>query len=205
MADVQWYHIVAPLLGGGAMGAIINSVVASVRNRKQPVGRRIESIPVFKNTFGDSSLKALITISEGEVQHHYQNLFLIDIQIVNKGNCDFESFPFGITLIEGDQVVYVDYKSQDRHHDLRVSTTVSPSSPKNEIDFVLKPFNRRDFYSLKLYTFVLEGKEKPGPIDISTTEPIRFTDMPTIGELVAQAAEAVPVFGIGPLKVTLKG
>lgn len=204
MAEVQWYHIVAPLLGGGAAGAVINSIVAAVRNRIQPVGRRVESLPVFKQTLGKSSLRSMITIHEGTTEHHFHNLFLIDIQIVNRGNRDVEKFPFGITLKPGDKAVYIEHEAPDRHHQVTKITAVTPGNPADELDFELVPFNRGDSYSLKLYVVIPEGREEPGKVQLSSSQPVRFTDMPTIGELVSQAAKST-ILDVGFMKLTIGG
>lgn len=207
--ELQWWHIVVPLFTGGAFGALITAVVTSYRNRIQPVGRRVDVLPLFiqltdtlpvlrgKNS-EEVSLNTTISISRGTKEYKFPNLFLVDIQVINKGNKDFEEFPFGITLDEGDHTVFVVHKSPDRHHVVSQSS-VQPEAPKSEIDFSLKPFNRRDLYSFKLYVVIAEGKAEPGEIDFSSRLPIKFTDMPTMGELVAQAAESTSLV-VGPFR-----
>jgi len=38
----------------------------------------------------------------------FKNLFLVEIQVVNRGNQDLERFEFGATLSEGDRCIYVE-------------------------------------------------------------------------------------------------
>ena len=202
--DLEWSQIVVSLLGGGAMGAIINSGVTSFRNKIQPVGWRCEVLPIFIQTLGESSLHAKVTISEdNKVVNQFNNLFLIEVQVVNRGNTDLNEFNFGITLSEGEKAVYVETKSNDRHHLIEQTTLVTPTEPKNEIDFILKPFNRRDSYVCKLFVVIPEGQEKPGEIRPSSPQPIKFTDMPTMAELLTQAAGTSSLM-LGPISLSLR-
>lgn len=203
MPDINWIQIGAALLGGGAMGAIISSVVTSVRNRFQPIGNRVDTLSVFRQKLGESSLKTEITISVKDSEYKFNNLFLIDIQIVNKGNKDINEFPFGITLFNDDKAVFIESISKDRHHQIDHQTEVSPDKPKSEIDFILKPFNRRDSYSFKLYVVVPERKDEPSPVKISSSQPVKFVGMPTIGEMISEASRSTSL-NIGPLKISTR-
>lgn len=202
MSDVQWYHIVIPLIGGGAIGAIINTVVSAIRNRVQPVGRRVETIPIFKETLGISELRTKITISDGQNDYRFDNLFITKVQLVNRGNRDFERFQFGVTFSSGDSVIYVEPHSQDRHHIVKQVPDVSLSSPASEIDFILQPFNRGDYYSLDLFTVISKERDKPGIIQFSSPHPIKFVDMPS--EIMLEAARGFEIISIGPLGISLR-
>jgi len=205
MTDVQWYHIVIPLIGGGAMGAaIINAVVSAIRNRVQPVGRRIEIIPIFKETLGASGLRTKITISDGQNDYMFDNLFIAKIQLINRGNQDIAEFRFGITLSSGDSVIYVEPHSQDRHHIVRQVSEVSLRNPASEIDFILQPFNRGDSYSLDLFMVISKNRDKPGTIQFSSPHPIKFVDMPTIGEIMLETLRGFEILSIGPFGIFLR-
>src|SRR2546423_12298069 len=154
MDNGEWLKIAATLISGGAMGAIITGLVTTARNRIQPIGRRIETIPLFRHTLGESTLEASITISDGQKEYKFDNMFLADIQIVNRGNRDIKEFKCGLTLSGGDKAVHIVSESSDRHHVVDQMTIVTPDNSNDKIDFVLKPFNRRDSYSFKLYVVV---------------------------------------------------
>ena len=204
MTDVQWYHIVIPLIGGGAIGAIISAIVSAIRNRVQPVGRRIEFIPIFKETLGVSSLRTKITISDGQNDYKFDNLFIAQVQLVNRGNRDIAEFRFGITLSSDDRVIYAELHSQDRHHIVKQVSELSLSNPVSDIDFILQPFNRGDSYSLDLFTVISEGRDKPGTIQLSSPHPIKFVDMPAIGEVMLEVARQLGSIYIGQLGISVE-
>jgi hypothetical protein len=198
--ELQWWHIVVPLLTGGAFGALITAVVTGFRNRIQPVGYRTEMVPVFKQNVEVSSLNAKIIIHEGDKEYPFHNMFVFDIYVVNRGNKDIDEFPLGFTLEKGDQAIYLEYESPDRHHTITPSG-VSLSTPKSEVDIKLKPFNRKDWYTFRVYV-VPEGDFAPGMIELSSPYPIRFTTMPTMGEMLAAATEVA--VKVGPISISYK-
>jgi len=202
MADPEWTQIGASLIGGGAAGACITALVSAYRNRRQPVGHSIQEVPVFRHTLGDSSLQAKITVSDGTNDFQFDNLFLLDVRIVNRGNRDMAQFPFGVTLSEDNKAIHVESVTPDRHHAVIERSDVTPAAPKGEVDFALQPFNRADTYLLKLYVVLPDGRERPGPIAISSPEAIRLTTMPSVGELLAQAARSA-VVKVGPMSLQL--
>src|SRR5947207_11519336 len=63
MADTNWPQILAALAGGGAAGSMITAVVSSYRARKQPVGQRIDILPIFRPSGDAVELEAAIAIT----------------------------------------------------------------------------------------------------------------------------------------------
>ncbi|MGB6067278.1 MAG: hypothetical protein WBG50_20930 [Desulfomonilaceae bacterium] len=190
MEEINWVQVIPALIGGGAAGAIINAAVSAYRDRLQPIGLRIEILPVFKHSSSESPLTAKIAASFDGITSTFNNLFLVDVQVVNRGNRDIAEFKFGATLSEGDTCIFVEPFPPDRHHVLRQVMPPTPQVPRNEIDFELEPFNRRDIYSLKLYIVVPEAKVEPSKIELSSPSPIRFIDMPTAREVLLKATTA---------------
>lgn len=182
MTKTQWIQIITALVGGGAMGAIITAIVTAYRNRIQPIGRKIQFIPIFKETIGLSSLSARLTISDDQTSCQFDNLFIANVLLVNKGNKDFDEFRFGMTLLEKAVAIYVEPQTQDRHHFAEQVNQVNLSLPVSEIDFILKPFNRRDVYSFKLFIVIPKDMEKPDKINLSSPHPIRFIDVTSTAE-----------------------
>jgi len=187
--SLEAYKIGASLIGGGAVGAIIAAVVTTYRNRIQPVGRRVEILPLLTSSFSGSVLKPGVTVSDGTSDYKFSNLYVADVQVVNRGNRDNPTFGFGMTLSTGDTAVHVEPYGLDRHHAASLATPVTPAKPSGTLDFVLKPFNRGDSYTLKV--FIVAGGSQPGPITIGSSEPVRFTDMPTLSESIATAARGM--------------
>lgn len=203
MEQVNWFHVIASLIGGGAAGAIINTLVSSYKSRLQPVGRRLETLPVFIPQSGDvSSLTAKIAVMHGNNATTFNNLYLAEVQVVNKGNKDLDEFKFGITLGDGDKCIFVTSSSPDRHHEVLQETEISPQSPRGEVDFKLRPFNRRDSYFFKLYIVIPEGAKEPGIIELGSPSPVRFSEMPTVGELLARVVEES--VKVGPLSISMR-
>src|SRR5713101_2301831 len=101
MDSIAWIQVLPALLGGGAAGAVISTAVTARRARIQPVGHRIEVVPVFRQTVRPSSMRAKLALTEGEETKTFENLFLADVQVVNRGNQDITEFNFGVTLDEG--------------------------------------------------------------------------------------------------------
>ena len=195
--------MIVALIGGGAAGAIINALVSSYRSRLQPVGRRLEILPVFIRQPGDSSgLAAKIAIMHDANTATFNNLYLAEVQVANRGNKDLDEFKFGVTLGDGDKCIFVTSSSPDRHHEVLQETEVTPQSPQGEIDFKLRPFNRRDSYFFKLYLVIPEDAEEPKKIELGSSSPIRFTEMPTVGEVLARVAEEA--VKVGPLSISMR-
>src|SRR5436190_2227965 len=100
MADAETYKILASLLGGGAVGALITAGVTTYRSRPQPIAWRAELSPLFTPGSLGSNLKITVAMSDGGPETKCANLHLADLQLVNRGNKDFAKFAFGITLGE---------------------------------------------------------------------------------------------------------
>lgn len=196
MSDsIEIYKIVASLVGGGAVGAVITAVATSYRNRIQLVGKRVEILPLLTSSSSGSVLKPEVTVSDGTTDYKFSNLHVADVQIVNRGNRDHLTFSFGITLSGGDNAVHVEPYGLDRYHAATLATPVTPGKPSGSLDVTLKPFNRSDSYTLKV--FLVAASSQPGPIAIGSSEPVRFTDMPTLSETIASAAGGITLNILG--------
>lgn len=202
MPDISWVQVAVSFASGGAFGAVINNVVSVYRARVQPVGVRTDVVRVLHHAGGPTGIDAKIAVTHAGGTDTFDNLFLIGLQVVNKGNLDHDGFDFGATLDTGDVCIHVEAEGLDRHHQAQLMTPVTPQSPRNTIDVQLKPFNRGDPYSLKLYVVIGKGNDQPS-IDLSSPKAVRFVEMPTIGEMVARAASEA-VIRVGPLSIGLR-
>lgn len=203
MQAVNWPPIIAALIGGGAAGAIINATVAAFRGRQQPVGHRVDLVPVFRPSGGASQLEAAIAVTNQGKTATFKNLFLAEIQVVNKGNQDLDEFPFGATLGDGDVCIHVEATPPDRFHMFRVLTPATPHSPQQQVDFALKPFNRGDSYAVKLYLVIPDSRIEPEPIALGSASPVKFVKMPTAGEIFAEVASS-EVLRLGPFYIRFR-
>ena len=189
MTEIQKWQIIigiVALVTGGLAGSFLTILYNIVRNRIQPVGKRVELVTVFGEKLAESRLDAKVTITgEAGTQYPFENLFLYEIQIINKGNQDIGEFKFGITLKDGDKAIFLEGESPSRHHIID-HTPIHPAIQQHEIDIVLKPFNRKDNYSFRLYVVVPASKRQPSEIELYSSLPIRFVNMPTKEEIIIQ-------------------
>ncbi|HUT72538.1 MAG TPA: hypothetical protein VMW89_17855 [Desulfatiglandales bacterium] len=147
-------------------------------------------------------MTAKIAITHGGNTVTFNNLYLAEVQVVNRGNKDMEEFKFGVTLGNTDKCIFVTSSSPDRHHEVLQDTEVTPQSPQGEIDFKLRPFNRRDSYSFKLYLVIPEEAKEPKKIELGSSSPVKFIEMPTVGEVLARVAEEA--VKVGPLRISVR-
>ncbi len=205
MADISWWQIIPALIGGGAAGAIINAALTVHRNRIQPVGRRIEITPIFRQADNSTGLRAKIAIAHNCSTATFDNLFIAEIQVLNRGNTDFTSFSFGVTLSGGDVCIHVEHISPDRHHEVTQKPVTTPQDPSYVIDFLLKPFNRKDSYTFKFYIVIPDSASDPKDIELSTSLPIRFAEMPTASEALSKVAQGFSIsIGLFDISASVK-
>jgi hypothetical protein len=98
-------------------------------------------------------------------------------------------FTFGLTLSGEDRAVYMVPDSADRHHSATAATPITLNQPSRTPDFILKPFNRGDAYTIKVY--ICAAGKKPGEITFGSSEAIRFVEMPSGAEIMAKAATGI--------------
>lgn len=200
MSELNWIQVAASLLGGGAAGAVITILVTAFRSRRQPVGFRIDVLPVFRRAVHDARFSPSVTVSDGDATLHFDNLFLASIDLVNRGNRDKAAFPVGFTLAQGDAAILAECSTPDRHHAATVAIAPTPAKARQDVDYNLSPFNRGDLYRVKLYVYTSGGD--PGEIRVGSPEPVLFKPLPTLGELAVAAARSVKV-KFGPVSITL--
>jgi hypothetical protein len=206
MADTNWIAVSASLLGGGAAGAIITTLVNLFRNRKQPVAYHYEMVPVFKGAMlGGSDVTATLNLGlrTGDYDLPISNLSVVNVEVVNSGNKDLTSFRFGLTLTDGDHAVHCDASTPDRHHKAEIIKAFDPADPTAGVDLEVVPFNRGDAYTFTLYVVVVDGKDRPGEIRLSSQEPVIFRKSPNIQELASSLASRF-VIQVGGIKLFLR-
>jgi hypothetical protein len=204
LTNRDYIYLGVALVAGGAMGALLKFAFDKHQSRIQPVGYRIAFSKVFKDTVGSSSLTAELQIHDGVETRHFHNLFIAEIILRNKGNADISEFNFGITLGGDDIAIYTESVSVDRHHTLERVSQVALGAAAKEIDFVCKPFNRKDTYSFKVFISIPTEKEEPEDITLSTAHPIKFVDLDSYQNTAVLILNAIfqgtaPTIGIRPV------
>jgi hypothetical protein len=173
-SNIQWLQLIVAIISGGAMGALITALITSFRNRVQPIGYKIDVVSIFKETLGVSSLMTQINISDGQKDYKFNNLFIARVEIHNSANADYEQFDLGITLPEGSQAIYVQAAAEDRYRETEFTKQVSLEKPRNEIDLVLRPFNRKDLYSFDVFIVIDGATPELGNIKLHSRQSIQF-------------------------------
>jgi hypothetical protein len=171
--------IIVALIGSATTGAVITAIITSRRNRVQPIGTNVNiSGSIIPENLVDGHVTK-ITISGSTESYHYDTLYLVSVELLNKGNTDFEEFQFGITLPENTSIINIKANGLDRHHQVESKPDVGFNSDTNEMDFILKPFNRRDKYKVML---TLSGhlNEYEEVVKFSTTHPVKFVEIESV-------------------------
>ncbi len=189
MAEISWWQIIPSFIGGGLAGAIITQLVTTWRGRLQPIGYSIEPEISFNRNPLAASVSAYITIvpSDGSDPESFENISLVDVLITNRGNKDYATFRFGLTLAEDNSAIVTECVGEDRHHTISCINNPTISKPTRELNFSLSPFNRKDVYKVKLYVVLPADKEKPGEILIGSEETgVRLIPIPSIADMLSQ-------------------
>lgn len=182
MSFAQFVAMVTTLIGGGAMGALLNRWFSHRANRRQPVEFTREIIHIFRKGQNFPRLAKLMVVEHplgfGE-DTSVDNLSLARFKLTNKGNQDIGEFAFGITMESGQKIVDIRMIEPDRHHTMKVS--LSEKGPVTNPDFILKPFNRDDSYSVDVY---LTYDGEPGEILLSSPHAVLLVEADPDKELM---------------------
>lgn len=178
MQNDKWFWVpwLVGILGGGAMGALITAFVTYRRNKRQPITQKIEFFPVLHRTPNFPSLRAILmdeTNSGSGPGVTVENLYLGRVTIINQGNQDIPEFRFGVTLTGEDEAINVITETPDRHHSMALERPVSLANPSKELDFVVKPFNRKEPYIANIY---FRTKDIHSDILLSSSHSSQFVD-----------------------------
>jgi hypothetical protein len=176
MNETNWIPVVASLIGGGAAGAIISNTITWIRNRKQTIVFKTEVVPVFRPAAkGQLDTKIMVPEHQDSNKYHtFDNLFILEMRITNTGNQDFTEFEFGVSLGDMDKCIYVELISKDRHHVISHSQVISPATPHSALDFNISPFNRKDYYTIRMHVVIPSDNNSPKEISVSSPHPIEF-------------------------------
>lgn len=204
MIQTLWHFvplILATLIGVG-IGALLYTGVSAYLNRQPVVGRRVDILKKFGDLH-DGSLQSQITISDGQSTYNYSHLHIVQVEVSNQSRHDFDQFQFGVTLSSNDVMIYTEIQPTDRHHGIKQLSPVTFASPRSTVDLVLHPFNRDDVYRFRLFVITAEIASYPNTITLSTSQAVRFVDMPTTQKTVEKAARTIAI-PLGPFKISFR-
>jgi hypothetical protein len=172
-ANLEYIKLGVSFLSEGFLGSVLTNAVTVFRNRVQPVRYRIKTTPLFTEGVQSTTIEAKVTLMEAGKDYRFDNLFLSELTVTNTGNQNIKEFTVGITMDDSAQMVHVSCDPPDRHHGATVVNAPSPAQPRKDVDYVLKPFNRRDPYSFRILSTCFQDEE-PGKIMLSSSEAVRF-------------------------------
>lgn len=204
--DVNWYAIM--IIGviftvGAVIGALLQAAISAYRNKNPIINTRVDVLAKFNPLFESDLLDTYkIIVTDGTKEYEYSSLAQVEILLTNRSKENFPEFKLGVKLSADDLAIYAEAETVDRHHHLKLLTPVTLNEPQSEMDFLLQPFNRGDSYSLRLLIKVSENSQVPGEISITSPEAVSFINLPTITEIVEQAASRASI-GIGPFQISL--
>ncbi|XWK89492.1 MAG: hypothetical protein U7127_05355 [Phormidium sp.] len=206
MFHIDWYAVTiigVILIIGAVIGALLQSAIAASRTIKPIINTRIDVLAKFDPLFESHLLDTYkIVVTDGAKEYKYNSLAQVEIYLNNKSLQDFPEFKVGVKLANDDVAIYAESHTDDRHHHLKLLTPVTLNEPQSEMDFLLQPFNRGDSYSLRLLIKLSEDSQVPGEISITSPEAVSFINLPTIAEIVEQAASRASI-GLGPFQISL--
>jgi hypothetical protein len=202
MTQDEWIKIVFGLVGGGLVGSVITNLCTEWRNRITPIGYRIENDRLFTPNQELSTLQVSITVLHDNEPYSFNNLSIAQVELINRGNKDLDKLTYGISLDGTKKIIFAETEGQDRHHIMSPAEVAYPSTPLIKMDFTCQPFHRGNIYRLKLYIVSLEGDTQPADIKLSSPDPIRFVEAPSVGEILQEAL--LTTIEIGDFKVLIR-
>ena len=192
MPEIRWEFVIPALLVGAVLGAVIAGLLRKRRSGFHPVGVKKSINPIFPPMERKGPSDAKVVLKYNEVTFLATQMFLVEFQLVNLGANDFQEFKFGIAVPTGHNIIATNNQPPDRSHAIEESPSVTPESWAKAMDFTLRPFNKRDSYVLKLYIHIGSKSRDVGEISLTTSEAVKFVDLPAIGK---QLEEAVKLLG----------
>ena len=204
MGEFHWFTILIiaiTVIGSAAAGALIQRAISAFRKRTQAIGRRVDIFPRFEDTAGTLRQSTDIKISDGTQEYSYAKLRLVQIQLTNQGDYNYDEFKFGISLSEGDVALYIESQVPNRHHQVEQLTPVTFREPKSEVDFILRPLNKKGTYSLRLLIVVPQESKELGEIQFSSPLDVEFVHLPTTKEVLEEAIHSTNI-SFGPFNIS---
>lgn len=204
MSEFHWPTILIIsliVIGSGIAGALIQRAISAFKKRTQTIGRRVDIFPSFEDTVGALCHSTDIKISDGTKEYRYKELHIVQIQLTNQGDYNYDEFKFGISLSEDNLAVYIEAQVPNRHHQVEQLTPVSFSEPKSQIDLLLRPLNKKGTYTLRLLILVPEGSKEPDEIQFSSPLDVEFVHLPTATEVLEEAVRSTNI-SFGPFSVS---
>ena len=162
---LQMLAIFASILTSSLVTAFFTLWYQKQMTRPKGVGQNIEATPVLSILTIDE-IKVTIVLTHQQEDKQFDNLYAATIDIENLTNNDYKEFEFGVDFTGGDKAIYAACTGKDRLHKIIPRIAPEISNPLETIDFVCKPFNRRNKYIVTALITIPEGSQTTSDINI---------------------------------------
>ena len=175
MQEFNWIQIGVGVLFGGLAGAIAKYFFDNWRNRIQPIGLILE-VKSFYDSHDNRLLNSQVTLTGTTREYKFSRLYTGTIAVINKGNVDYPEFTFGLTGPDNLKIIYAKPSALDRHHEIEIVNEPTLENQVSHFDLKLRPFNRRDIYSIDFLLTSDTNDELKNQIKVSSKHPIKWSN-----------------------------
>jgi len=176
----NWITAGIGFIGGGFVGAIYTNWRTDRRNRIQSIHHKILVSTIDLPQIIMQDYGALISLKRHMQERSepvlFKELAIVQIELINTGNKDYESFEFAFNIPENSKVIGLQNEGKGRLHNVTHKPEITMNEPTHQIDFTLHPFNRKERYKI---TMVVNGTDKDlaNNIKLDTRQSIKFIDV----------------------------
>ncbi|MDP9080955.1 MAG: hypothetical protein M3O71_26355 [Bacteroidota bacterium] len=131
-------------------------------------------------------IKPKITFSTDNTEYHFENLYIVEIEVKNDSSQDYSIFDLKMAVSAFAKIIYMDCNGQDASHEIILKDKIGFEKPCQIADIALNPFNRRNSYHISVYVTCNEGSElTKNDIKYSSKIPAIFSAVEPVTETIA--------------------
>lgn len=173
--EINYPQIIGGILSGSVAASLINKYLDNRKNRKQRIGFESQLATVYQ-AFDKGNVSSQISITWQDKEYRFKNLMVARVEFQNKGNQDYPEFDFGLIPTKNIKIIQVTKLLTDRYHHVELIEEPSFETPKDQVDLVLRPFNRKESYVLEILC-ASDNEIGTWEFKPKTTKPINITEI----------------------------
>ncbi len=174
------YQFFVTAFTGAVAATVLNILYQRYMNRPQGIGINVDASPILSTLFLDK-ISVKVTVKDQNTAVEFDNLYAATIDIENISNKDNEEFEFSVDFTGGDLAIYAEGSGKNRRQQIIALNSPGISNPTEQLDFVCKPFNRRDKYTVKTLITVPQGSRSRNDIKLLFDGKYRAIEQGTYG------------------------
>ncbi|MCX6180253.1 MAG: hypothetical protein NT163_12985 [Chlorobiales bacterium] len=178
--NLQLLVSVATLFTGAVAAKFLDILYQKYINRPQGVGVNIDANPVLP-ILPTNNISMNIAFKQNTTVLDFDNLYAATVDIENLTDKDYDCFQFGVDFSGGDKVIYAEGTGKDRYQNISSVNNYDISNPIDKIDFVCKPFNKRDKYKVTVFFTLPCGSQSTSKIKILFNSQFKTIGQGTFG------------------------